>query len=184
MTPKPFENLTTDKFHLFWTDAFSQWYPSRFTAEDDRTFVCAEQYMMYHKAVLFGDKETAEKIMKAETPEEHKKLGRQVKNFDPQVWEAHAQDIVYCANLHKFTQNPDLWREMEKTRGRELVEASPYDTIWGIGLRADDPDAQDKTKWRGKNLLGQVLTRLREDLFTAGFQPAAPKSRPHKPFTP
>lgn len=166
-------NTETGKYVLFLTSEFSQWYPSDFVSKEGQTFHYAEQYMMYQKAMLFGDAETAEKILKAETPDEQKQLGRLVKNFDKEIWDQHARDIVYQGNYYKFTQNPHLWNVLERTGKKELVEAAHYDPVWGIGLKADDPLAADKANWKGKNWLGETLTKLRDDLTAQGFQPRA-----------
>lgn len=166
------KNLETPSLVLFLTSEFSQWYPSDFTSDDGKKFNCAEQYMMYAKAMLFGDTETAGKILEAQTPREQKELGRAVKNFDKDVWDQHARDIIYQGNYYKFTQNPHLWHVMEATEGKQLVEAAHYDPIWGIGLRADDPAAQDPAQWKGTNWLGGTLTKLRDDLIEKGFEPA------------
>ena len=132
--------------------------------EGGHTFSCAEQFMMHGKAVLFGDAEVAEKILTAAHPREHKALGRKVKSFDDKVWKASRERIVLAGNRVKFTQNPELKELLLATKGTELVEASPYDKIWGIGLAASDPRAQDPTLWKGQNLLGRILTQLRAEL--------------------
>lgn len=167
------KNKETKDYVLFLTSEFSQWFPSDFVSKEGQKFNSAEQYMMYSKAKLFGDDETAEKILVAETPDQQKKLGRLVKNFDKDVWDAHAQEIVYQGNYYKFTQNPHLWNVLERTTGKELVEAAHYDPIWGIGLKADDPLAADKANWKGKNWLGGALTKLRDDLIAQKFVPPA-----------
>lgn len=157
--------MMKETFTFFWQSRspFSQWYPSNFVLEGIR-FYCAEQAMMYHKAILFGDKEIAQKILQAKEPREQKALGRKVKNFDKKRWDSMCKQIVYTANEAKFTQNEELLQILLATEGTTLVEASPVDTIWGIGLAADDPRALDRTKWRGTNWLGEVLTELREDI--------------------
>ncbi len=119
---------------------------------------------MHQKAIVFGDTEIAEKILKARTPREQKALGRKVRNFDTQVWNDVAKKVVYTANYAKFTQNKKLLDELTATDGTTLVEASPTDTIWGIGLDAQDALAYSRETWRGTNWLGEVLTQLREDL--------------------
>jgi ribA/ribD-fused uncharacterized protein len=156
------------QFTFFFTEAspFSQWYRCSFT-ENGRTFNCAEQYMMYGKAVLFGDAEMAAKILEADHPRTHKALGRKVRGFDVKVWNRERERIVRAGNHAKFTQNPELRELLLATRGTTLVEASPYDKIWGIGLAASDPRAQDPNQWKGQNLLGKVLTALRDDLAAA-----------------
>ncbi|MBN1207220.1 MAG: NADAR family protein [Myxococcaceae bacterium] len=144
---------------------FSQFHPAEFVVEGKR-FICAEQYMMYGKAVLFGDLEVAERILASTSPKTHKALGRKVRGFDEQVWRGERERIVYEGNRAKFTQNAELLAALLATAGTELVEASPMDRIWGVGLSAEDPRIQDPSRWRGQNLLGKVLTRLREELRT------------------
>lgn len=153
------------RFTFFWRQEspFSQWHRSGFVVGGTR-FTCAEQYMMHGKAVLFGDEEMAARILEAKTPKEHKALGRQVRGFDGARWERERERIVHEGNLAKFTQNPALLEALLATAGTELVEASPLDRIWGVGLSAEDPRIQDPAAWRGLNLLGKVLTRLREEL--------------------
>jgi ribA/ribD-fused uncharacterized protein len=150
---------------FFFTEAspFSQWYRCSFT-QGERTFMCAEQYMMHGKAVLFGDAEMAAEIMAATHPKKHKELGRKVKNFDDAVWKRERENIVLAGSRAKFTQNAELLELLLATKGTTLVEASPYDRIWGIGLSASDPKAQDPATWRGQNLLGKILTQLRDEL--------------------
>jgi len=152
-------------FTFFFTEAspFSQWYRCRFTA-GAHTFICAEQYMMHGKALLFGDGDVAAQILAADHPRQHKALGRKVKPFDDAIWRREREGIVRAGSRAKFTQNPELRELLLATRGTTLVEASPYDRIWGIGLAATDPRAQDPATWRGQNLLGKILTELREEL--------------------
>lgn len=120
--------------------------------------------MMYGKALLFDDQEIAEKVLKSSNPGSQKALGRKVKNFDQKVWTENARKIVYKANEAKFKQNEHLLKKLLKTKDTTLVEASPVDPIWGIGLAEDNPHAHNRHTWRGKNWLGQVLTKLREDI--------------------
>ncbi len=171
MKPTYTKNRETADYVLFLTSEFSQWYPSDFTDDQGRKYNCCEQYMMFNKAMLFGDHETARLIMQAETPDEQKKLGRLVKGFDKAEWDQNAQRIVYEGNYLKFTQNPHLFEVLLATKGKELVEAAHYDPIWGIGLRADDPLAEDKANWKGTNWLGGALTQLRDRLEDEGFKP-------------
>ncbi|MBX3154731.1 MAG: NADAR family protein [Deltaproteobacteria bacterium] len=156
------------EYTFFFTEVspFSQWYRCTFT-DGDHTFLCAEQYMMHGKAVLFGDAETAAEILAADHPRKHKALGRKVRNFDDARWKAHRTEIVRAGNRAKFTQNPDLLAVLLATRGTTLVEASPYDRIWGIGLAATDARAQDPKQWKGQNLLGKILTELRDELMAS-----------------
>lgn len=157
------EKEQAEKFTFFWDGPFSQWEPAKFVI-DGIEYNCAEQYMMAEKARMFDDQDTLDRIMDEESPREQKKLGRQVKGFNTDRWNSRAREIVYEGNYAKFTQNPDLLKKLLATKGTTLVEASPYDCVWGIGLRATDAAAKDRDKWRGTNWLGETLTGLREDL--------------------
>src|SRR5580704_5699560 len=141
-------------FTFFFTAAspFSQWHPCTFVV-DGRTFSCAEQFMMHGKALLFGDAKVAAQIWATDAPKQHKALGRKVAGFDDTRWRAAREAIVAAGSRAKFTQNRALLELLLATRGTTLVEASPYDRIWGIGLAASDPRAQDPATWRGQNLL-------------------------------
>jgi ribA/ribD-fused uncharacterized protein len=152
------------RFEFFFTEAspFSQWYRCKFTVGEN-TFNCAEQYMMHGKALLFADVETAANILAADHPRQHKALGRKVKPFDDAAWKRERVAIVRAGNHAKFTQNADLLEKLLGTKGT-LVEASPYDKIWGIGLAATDPRANDPAQWKGQNLLGKILSELRDQL--------------------
>lgn len=151
-------------FHFFWESdsPFSQWYMSNFEV-DSKQYNCAEQWMMAQKAVLFCDESAYHKIMQAKTPREQKQCGRNVQDFSKTQWDKIARYLVYFGNQAKFTQNPDILKVLLETEG-ELVEASPYDKIWGIGLKEDDPRALRKEQWLGTNWLGEVLTSLRDNL--------------------
>lgn len=152
-------------YTFFFTEAspFSQWHRCAFSV-DGNAFSCAEQYMMFGKAMLFDDAEMAGKILEADHPRQHKALGRKVRGFDDAAWRRQRENIVHAGNHAKFTQNPALLELLLATKGTTLVEASPYDKIWGIGLAATDPRANDATKWKGQNLLGKILTKLRDEL--------------------
>ncbi|MET8337776.1 NADAR family protein [Streptosporangium canum] len=144
----------------------SQWWEVAFTA-DGHLFRSAEHYMMAHKAWLFGDGETAARVLAAGHPGEAKKLGREVRGFDGSVWDEHRYEIVVRGNIAKFGRHPELRDFLLGTRGRVLVEASPVDRIWGIGLTADDERASSPATWRGPNLLGFALMDARDALDTA-----------------
>jgi ribA/ribD-fused uncharacterized protein len=156
-----------EAFTFFFTAAspFSQWFPCSFT-DQEHEFCCMEQYMMHGKALLFGDAAIASEVMAAVAPKTHKALGRKVTPFDDKVWRAHREEIVMRGNRVKFTQNVELRTLLLATAGTTLVEASPFDRIWGIGLGATNPLAQQRSTWRGQNLLGHILTELREELMT------------------
>lgn len=176
-----------EKFTFFWQtkSPFSQWHKTKFTAStclnravsmnqvkreyvlqnvfpiDVQEYSSTEQFMMYHKAIVFLDIDSAQKIMMTDNVRKIKELGRKVKNFDERVWKYHRSDIVYEGNKAKFSQNEDLNQALLATKDTTLVEAAPNDKIWGIGLAADDTKAKKRETWEGKNLLGEILTILR-----------------------
>ena len=145
------------------SSCLSQWWPSPFTV-DGTTFATAEHYMMWSKARLFGDTATAARVLDVRHPNEAKTLGRRVGNFDEDRWVAARYDIVVAGSVAKFGQNPELKAFLLGTGDRVLVEASPLDRVWGIGLAADDPRAADPDRWLGLNLLGLALMDAREVL--------------------
>ncbi len=157
----------TDESVFFWGGECSQWYSSWFEIDGEK-FSCAEQYMMYKKALLFGDEEMANAIMRTQNPREQKSLGRGVRGFDKEKWEAECREYVYEANYAKFTQNEDLLEAIVAYGDREIVEASPEDPIWGIGLIYSDPRCDDKATWQGTNWLGEAIMRVRETLKKEG----------------
>jgi ribA/ribD-fused uncharacterized protein len=159
--------VNKEKFILFYTGVFSQWHPSKFVVNNVGYSHC-EQYMMASKARLFDDREALRRIMSSNDPRSQKAIGRQVKGFDEGKWNAVARDFVYNGNKAKFTQNEDFLKKLLDTKGTTLVEASPTDRIWGIGLHISDPRCYDRAKWQGKNWLGETLTRLRDDLIEKG----------------
>lgn len=147
------------------TECLSQWYERPFT-HNGVTYPTCEHWMMYHKAMLFNDVETAQKILRTSTPKEVKRLGRQVRNFDAKKWDENKYNIVKQGNLLKFSQHKDLHDYICKLAKNNIafVEASPYDKIWGIGMRASDPRAKYPNQWLGENLLGKALTEVRNQL--------------------
>lgn len=162
------------KFLFFWghqprtddavgKECFSQWWTAPFTLDGVR-YPTAEHYMMAEKARLFGDDETRRRVLQAPHPGAAKKLGRQVNPFDEAAWQAARVEIVIRGNTAKFEQNDPLKAYLLGTKERVLVEASPVDRIWGIGLAADDPRAEDPEQWRGLNLLGFALMEVRSRL--------------------
>lgn len=144
-------------------DAFSQWHPCLFSV-DNQTYTSTEQWMMAEKARLFQDPEALTYILAAGHPREQKALGRSIRGFDDATWRRHRLGIVLAGNRHKFTQAPALHQALAATRGKLLVEASPVDTIWGVGLPDTYPNLAQPARWRGLNLLGFALTALREEL--------------------
>lgn len=160
---------------LFWetADVFSNWHKSQFTysyiasiTEEPLTvtFNCSEQYMMWVKAILFNDRETATAILKEKSPREQKVLGRTVRGYDDVYWKACARELMVGGLMAKFTQNPDMRQQLLDTGDMILVEASPYDAVWGVGLSADDPRILDQRNWLGTNWLGEVLMIVRDRL--------------------
>jgi hypothetical protein len=152
-----------EQFTFFWGGEFSQWFPSNFVIDGIKYSTC-EKYMMAKKAELFGDTDILDKIMKSDDPRQVKAFGRLIKGFDKDKWEAVCKKIVYDGNYAKFTQNKKLLNVLNNTHGTTLVEASPEDKIWGIGLAAYDPRSKDRNKWLGTNWLGEVITQVREDI--------------------
>ena len=147
---------------FFWQSpsCFSQWTPSPFTVDGVR-YNCSEQFFAATKARLFGDDDTLRKILHASSPVTHKELGRKVRGFDESVWARERENVVVTASYYKFSQNPRFLRHLLDTGDLTLAEASPFDTIWGIGCRADDPAALHPSTWRGSNLLGKSLQVVR-----------------------
>ncbi len=144
----------------------SQWWSCYFQI-DGEEYSCAEQFMMAEKARMFHDEEMLAKIMEASHPKEMKSYGRAVRNFDKDRWDSQCYDIVKRGNLAKFSQNPKLLEFLQHTGCRILVEASPRDRIWGIGMGKSNPDALCPLKWRGTNLLGFALTEVRDLLLSS-----------------
>ncbi|GAA1258765.1 NADAR family protein [Sphaerisporangium rubeum] len=164
------------KFLMFWghrpprsggvgAGCLSQWWPADFV-EDGVVYRTAEHFMMAAKARLFGDEEAAAAIVAAGHPKEAKDLGRRVHGFDEARWTAARFDLVVRGNLAKFGQHPELREFLLATGDRVLVEASPVDRVWGIGLAADDERAEDPESWQGANLLGFALMEVRQALRT------------------
>jgi ribA/ribD-fused uncharacterized protein len=162
------------KFLFFWkpqpepdggigAGCLSQWWPASFTV-DGQVFATAEHYMMWRKATLFGDHAVARQILDAPHPHAAKAFGGRVAGFDQRVWDEHRVPIVVAGNLAKFRQHPALGVFLVGTGRRVLVEASPVDRIWGIGLTRDDPAATDPGRWRGLNLLGFALMQVRDEI--------------------
>jgi ribA/ribD-fused uncharacterized protein len=142
---------------------FSQWYASPFTIDDVR-YPTAEHFMMASKAKLFSDEVALEKILRAKSPAEAKRIGREVLGFDETKWSEHRFAIVVAASKAKFAQNAEMCRFLVGTNDRVLVEASPVDRIWGIGLAAADHGANNPNQWKGLNLLGFALMVARLEL--------------------
>lgn len=169
---KRFDNHEALHYHFFWGHTpsasgeigkfvLSQWYFSPFTVEGV-VYATAEHWMMAQKALAFNDAEHYQKILSAEDPMTAKKLGRAVRNFSEERWKELRYGLVYQGNLHKFGQHPQLFDYLLSTGQSIIVEASPRDRIWGIGMGKDNPAAQNPHTWRGLNLLGSALMEVRD----------------------
>ena len=142
---------------------FSQWYPATFEV-DHVIYNCAEQYMMAEKARIFDDMEIHEKIMSTSSPRVIKALGRDVRNFNAAKWATISKEIVVKGNLHKFSQNAEMLRFLKATENKIIVEASPCDTIWGIGMSERDDGVTNPHNWKGSNHLGFALMEVRDEI--------------------
>lgn len=151
------------KYTFFWESdsCFSNWHAARFTHKG-KTFSNSEQAFMWEKAILFGDNKTADLVLRTSNPREVKKLGRQVHPFDSVKWDKMKFDLMYEVNLSKFSQNEEMKKKL--LAGENFVEASPYDAIWGIGMKETDAGVNDPRNWKGQNLLGKVLDKVNETL--------------------
>jgi hypothetical protein len=166
ISPAMTQNTHQMTFFFSKDNPLSNWHASTFTVKGI-TFCNNEQFMMYCKAKLFNDEECAANILHAKDPSEHKALGRQVKGFINSDWEKRREHYVRIGCHAKFSQNPKMLKFLLDTGDTELVEASPYDRIWGVGLSANNPLIHDKANWRGLNLLGKVLMLVRAELRSA-----------------
>lgn len=142
---------------------FSQWWISFFNV-DGIEYKSAEHFMMAKKAELFDDFEVRNKIINTNSPADVKKLGREVKNYNDTIWTENRYKIVKEGNFHKFDQNPDLKKFLLSTEEKILVEASPVDPIWGIGMTSDNEKCNNPEEWQGQNLLGFALMEVRDKL--------------------
>lgn len=171
---------------LFYNGPFSQWWSSLFCAttlfpankeyaehvilNKEQQFLSCEQYMMFEKAMLFRDYQSAYLIITSLSPKTAKAIGRQVNGFDETIWKNYREDIVFIGNYYKFTQNSDLKQYLANSGNKIFVEASPYDQIWGIGLNKNDPAAKNPKTWKGLNLLGKAITKVRDKLFPSNLE--------------
>ncbi|MEI0496343.1 NADAR family protein [Brachyspira intermedia] len=157
-----FYGHTNDKKEVT-KSSLSQWYIKDFK-ENDLVFNCMEKYMMYNKALLFDDKDIANEILNTNQPKAIKELGRKVKNFNDELWDKMKYKIVFIGNYYKFSQNTDLRNFLLSTKNKVLVEASPYDKVWGIKMKYDDENIENPFCWKGENLLGFALMEVRDEI--------------------
>jgi len=163
---------TTKDFTFFWgnIDPFSNWHrPASFQFKEIG-FAQSEQFFMFCKAMHFGDRQMAYKILFTKDPRKNKDQGKLVSGFDKKEWEDVSYHYMYVACREKFLQNQKLLDALMYTGDTEIVEASPYDLVWGIGWHQNDAEALDRKLWRGKNLLGEILTVLREEIKMVGVE--------------
>ena len=153
----------TNTHIYFWGTEFSNFYICKFNYEGHE-FNNSEQAFMWEKARTFQDDNTADLILQTPKPRESKELGKIVKNFQESVWNNVCYEIMKKVNLAKWSQNPNLETKLLSTGNKILVEGSPEDTIWGVGLKYDDPLILNEKNWKGKNYLGRVLMDIREYL--------------------
>ena len=160
----------TNTHYFFWGGTFSNWFRSLFTDPNNNLiFANTEQAFMWYKADRFNDYETRTLIEKNTNPREVKKLGRLVKGFDNDIWDSCKFQVMLHVNQLKYHQNNELAKTLLDTGDLILVEASPYDTIWGIGMHEDDTGIDDESNWKGQNLLGKVLMNVRNTLKLQSF---------------
>jgi len=156
---------TTDTHVYFWNGIYSNWDNCHFT--DPKScirFQNSEQAFMWYKAAFFDDEETKKLIEYTPNPKQVKQLGRQVKKYNDETWNTiRFENMVYVNEL-KFSQNPHYGKALLNTENRIIVEASPYDKIWGVGLLEDDPLILDEKNWKGLNLLGKALMDVRSKM--------------------
>lgn len=145
---------------------FSQWFESSFSL-NGVSYLTAEHYMMAEKARLFNDQDVLNQIVEAKSPALAKKLGREIRGFDEARWNERRFDAVVEGNLAKFSQHASLKDFLLNTGDRVLVEASPVDKIWGVGMAEDHPDIENPALWQGLNLLGFALMKVRQQLLAA-----------------
>lgn len=156
----------TDKYVFFWGGPFSNFAPIKEGIKfDGFRFPTSEHVFMYIKAKTFNDNEIAEQIKSAPDPKTAKKLGRKVRGFNEEVWKKHRDNAMKTAVQLKFDASSEFRNELlkEKYKNKTFVEASPYDCVWGIGMSMEDPNVNNEHEWRGLNLLGNILTKLRDE---------------------
>jgi len=160
------DTVVNSKGVYFWRNMciFSQWLPSKFKGPDGFVYSNCEQWMMAGKARLFKDNRMLEQILKTTDPKKVKGLGRCVSKFNEDIWKANRERIVLDGNLLKFSQDKVLARALLATGDKLLVEASPLDKIWGVGLNPETASRTSKSQWKGLNLLGIALMETRRIL--------------------
>lgn len=166
LRPQKCHIVETETAVYFWSNEapYSNHFPCEFEDSEGVSFNCAEQYIMAEKANIFGDIYASQKIMHTGDPKEQKRLGGRVQGYRESAWAEKCQEVMHLALTLKFEQNPPLKSMLLATGDKELIEASPTDCYWGIGLPLDNPNIKDKSKWRGQNMMGKSLMTVREEL--------------------
>ena len=165
--------MSESETHVYFVGGpFSQWHRSQLDAElpspifeKKHKFNCAEQYMMACKACVFEDYDALLRVMQEMDPSQQKLIGRSIENYVDDDWRHVARELVYLGNMAKFSQNADLGEELRATGNKIIVEGAWYDAVWGVKLAYNDPLILDSANWQGTNWLGEVLMRVRQDLF-------------------
>ena len=160
-----------EEFFFFFTkknSPFSQFYNCKIKL-DNQVFNCSEQYYVYNKAKMFNDDILADEILSLTEALKQKKAGRRIENFNQEKWLKDARFIVYKSNLSKFQQNTKLKTLLLETESNTIVEDSPRDNIWGSGISEGFSGYNIRTKWTGRNWLGEALIQVREELKLEGI---------------
>lgn len=157
-------SIEYDNHVAFWGSCFSNFFPTRFYL-DGRFWTSSEKYFMFQKAMTFGDEEIAQKILFTDTPKECKNLGRQVKNFISSEWDKVKEEIMYKAVKAKFEQDGLCRHCLLFYSNKHFVEGSPVDKIWGVGVSYTDRKIDNEKNWKGENLLGKILDKVRDEAF-------------------
>ena len=153
----------TDKYIFFWHGSFNNWHPAKIIYENIH-FSNSEQMFMWFKAITFDDYDTAQKIIDTPDPKSVKALGRKVIGYNEFIWNENRYSAMFKSCLHKFEQNLQIKKELLATKDKILAEASPYDKIWGIGMKETDVNIENESMWKGENLIGKVLMDVRKKL--------------------
>ena len=153
----------------FWGNEshFSNFHPCKIKfmyRNEMREIDSSEQMFMIFKSIMFKDDKSTFDIIDAQNPMLAKSIGRSVKNYDDKKWSESRYEYMVSSVMLKAVQNKDFRDRLTETKGMYLVEASPYDKIWGVGLKTNESDIRFEDKWRGENLLGKALMKVRDDL--------------------
>lgn len=167
LTPTVEGHFENDQYVFFWNGPFSNWYYAPFkmmTEYGEMEFGCSEQAMMFHKAKMFNDERIAEMIMRSPSPREQKALGRKVEGYSDDIWHGSSVQIVTEILIAKFSADDALKAILLDTGDKTIVEASPLDFVWGIGMGVNDDNILNEDKWNGTNFLGIALMNARDEL--------------------